>query len=101
MSENAIELKVFVELNGVAREIAGSGEVEVELGEGATYRSVVERLAQLKPNLIGILIDPDGKTFLSSNMFIINGDMSRPAMLMDECPRNGDRLTIISPITGG
>jgi len=94
-------MKVFVELNGVAREIAGSGVIEVELGDGESYQGVVEKLAKLKPGLIGILIDLDGKTFLSSNLFVKNGDMSQPAMLMDESPRDGDRLTIISPITGG
>lgn len=94
-------MKVFVELNGVAREIAGSGIIEVELGADETYQGVVGKLALLKPELVGILIDLDGKTFLSSNMFIKNGDMSQPAMLMDESPHDGDHLTIISPITGG
>ncbi|MGB8251955.1 MAG: hypothetical protein WCF08_01965, partial [Anaerolineaceae bacterium] len=71
-------MKVYVELNGVARELAGSGVLEVELGAGESYQGVVGKLAKLKPELIGILIDPDGKTFLSSNMFIKNGDMSQP-----------------------
>ncbi|MGA9398124.1 MAG: MoaD/ThiS family protein [Anaerolineaceae bacterium] len=94
-------MKVYVELNGMARELAGSDVLEVELGAGESYQGVVEKLAKLKPELIGILIDPDGKTFLSSNMFVKNGDMSQPAMLMDEIPSDGDHLTIISPITGG
>jgi hypothetical protein len=94
-------MKVFIELNGVAREIARAGIIEVELGEDESYQGVVGRLAELKPELIGILINLDGRTFLSSNMFIKNGDMSQPAMLMDECPHDGDHLSIISPITGG
>ncbi len=94
-------MKVVVELNGLARDLAGSAGIELELKVGETYQGVVEALARQKPELIGILIDPDGKTFLSSNMFIINGDMSQPAMLMDEKPSDGDHLMIISPITGG
>ncbi len=94
-------MKVSVELNGVAREIAGAGIIEVTLEPGGSYQGVVGNLARLKPELIGILIDQDGKTFLSSNMFVKNGDMSRPAMLMDEHPSDGDHLMIISPITGG
>ena len=69
--------------------------------DDATYEGVVAGLALLKPELVGILIDRDGRTFLSSNMFIRNGDMAQPAMLMEESPQDGDHLTIISPITGG
>ncbi len=101
MSEKESKMKVYVELNGMPREIAGSGVIEVDIARDATYEGVVARLAQLKPELVGILIDLDGKTFLSSNMFIRNGDMAQPAMLMDEKPVEGDHLTIISPITGG
>jgi molybdopterin converting factor small subunit len=101
MSEKESSMKVFVELNGMPREIAGSGVIEVDVPQGATYEGVVARLAKLKPELVGILIDRDGRTFLSSNMFIRNGDMAQPAMIMSENPMDGDRLTIISPITGG
>ena len=94
-------MKVYVELNGMPREIAGTDLIEVDVPANVTYEGVVARLALLKPELVGILIDQDGKTFLSSNMFIRNGDMAQPAMLMDEQPADGDRLTIISPITGG
>lgn len=94
-------MKVTIELNGMPREIAGGCPLEVELPEGSTYEDVVAQLARLKPDLVGILIDRDGRTFLSSNMFIRNGDMTQPAMLMEEQPKDGDHLTIISPITGG
>jgi len=94
-------MKVLVELNGLARELVGGTNVELTLMDGESYQGVVEALAKEKPELVGVLIDSDRKTFLSSNMFIINGDMSQPAMMMDETPQDGDRLTIISPITGG
>ncbi|MBN2256269.1 MAG: MoaD/ThiS family protein [Anaerolineaceae bacterium] len=94
-------MKVFVELNGMPREIAGCDVIEVVVPTGSTYSGVVAGLAALKPELIGILIDQDGRTFLSSNMFVRDGDMTQPAMLMNEEPRDGEHLTIISPITGG
>lgn len=94
-------MKVFVELNGMPREIAGSEMIELTVPAGATYEGVVAGLAALKPQLVGILIDQDGRTFLSSNMFIRNGDMAQPAMIMNEVPEDGEHLTIISPITGG
>lgn len=95
------KMKVIVELNGMAREVAGMSIIIVELQAGETYKDVVRALAEQKPELIDILIDKDKTSFLSSNMFIKNGDMSQPAMLMDESPKDGDHLTIISPITGG
>jgi molybdopterin converting factor small subunit len=101
MSENKPGLKVTIELNGMPREIVGSGEIEVRVPDGTTYAGVVAGLAALKPQLVGILIDQDGRTFLSSNMFIRDGDMAQPAMLMNEQPKDGEHLTIISPITGG
>jgi hypothetical protein len=94
-------MKVLVELNGMPREIAGSDVIEVGVPAGATYADVVARLAALKPELVGILIDRSGRIFLSSNMFVRNGDMAQPAMLMYKHPRDGEHLTIISPITGG
>lgn len=101
MSEKESKMKVYVELNGMPREIAGCKVIEVDVPKDGTYEGVVARLALLKPELVGILIDRDGRTFLSSNMFIRKGDMAQPAMLMDEHPQDGDYLTIISPITGG
>jgi molybdopterin converting factor small subunit len=94
-------MKVFVELNGLPREITGGKVIEVDVPADATYEGVVAGLAALKPQLVGILIDRDGHTFLSSNMFIRDGDMAQPAMLMNEQPKDGEHLTIISPITGG
>ncbi len=94
-------MKVFVELNGMPREITGGEVIEVQVAAGATYEGVVAGLAALKPQLVGILIDQDGRTFLSSNMFIRDGDIAQPAMLMNETPKDGEHLTIISPITGG
>jgi molybdopterin converting factor small subunit len=94
-------MKVLIELNGMPREIAGGETIEVTVPAGATYAGVVAGLAALKPELVGILIDQDGRTFLSSNMFIRDGDMAQPAMLMEEQPKDGEHLSIISPITGG
>ena len=91
----------MVEFTGLAKQIVGRREIELDLPAGTTYAGVVERLGNLHPGLIGTLIDADGKTFLSSNMFIINGDMALPAMVMDETPQEGDRLVLVSVITGG
>lgn len=94
-------MQIEIEFTGFARTITNHKVIRLELPEGTTYREIVKLLGQEYPALIGILIDRDGETFLSSNMFIVNGDMVAPAMVMDESPKDGDRLVLMSLITGG
>lgn len=94
-------MQVTVEFAGAARAMVGQKTIAVELGETATYRDIVRYLAKTYPSLIGLLIDQDGETFLSSNMFVINGDLTTPAMVLSEHPHAGDHLILMSLITGG
>ena len=94
-------MNLTVELTGAARAVAGVKIIPLELPAGAVYRDIVRILARRCPPLIGLLIDADGETFLSSNLFVINGDLATPAMVMDEHPRDGDHLILLSVITGG
>lgn len=97
--ENKIHL--IIELTGIARDIAGKAELEMILSPQDTYHDVVEKLAELYPNLVNILIASDKKNFLSSNLFVINDEMNDPVFLMEKHPRDGDRLTLLSVMTGG
>ena len=94
-------IKVTIEFTNLAKAIAGTPEVTIQVRPGITFGGLVERLGQMYPDLIGTLIDADGKTFLSSNMFIINNEMSLPIMVMNETPKDGDHLTLVSIPTGG
>jgi pheromone shutdown protein TraB len=98
-SENKIHLTI--ELTGIAKDIAGQKELEMQLSPHETYHNVVEKLATLYPGLVNVLISPDRKTFLSSNLFIINDEMNDPVFFMEENPQDGDRLTLVSVMTGG
>lgn len=91
----------MVELTGIAKDIAGQKEIQLEIALDETYHDVVSRLADLYPNLVNILIAPDKKNFLSSNLFIINDEMTEPVFMMDQHPTDGDRLTLLSVMTGG
>lgn len=92
---------ITVEFTNLARVVAGVAELEMQISPQETYADIVQRLGVLYPDLVGVLIDCDGRTFLSSNMFIINNEMSDPVMVMDEHPRPGDRLTLVAVATGG
>lgn len=92
---------VTVEFTGLSRYIAGASEVQLTLETGSTYRDVIRTLGIRFPGLVGILIADDGETFLSSNMFIIDGDYANPAMVMEDTPQDGERIHLMSVITGG
>ncbi|HMN62731.1 MAG TPA: MoaD/ThiS family protein [Anaerolinea sp.] len=94
-------MTISVEFTGAARAVVGQKTIQVKLDDHTTYRDVVRRLAATYPALIGLLIDTDGETFLSGNMFVINGDLSTPAMVLDEHPHPGDHLILMSLVTGG
>jgi molybdopterin converting factor small subunit len=99
MKDNVITLTI--ELTGIAKDIAGQSEIQMNLASHQTYHDVVENLAELYPNLVNILIAPDKKSFLSSNLFIINDEMNDPVFYMEKNPKDGDRLTLLSVMTGG
>lgn len=92
---------VTVEFTGLSRAITGEAQVTMTLPEGTTYQNVIQRLGEMYPKLIGILIAEDGKTFLSSNLLIIDGDFANPAMVMDDLVKDGEHLHLMSVITGG
>jgi molybdopterin converting factor small subunit len=94
-------MQVVIEFTGAARDIIKRKEITLTLENHTTYQQIIQLLGVQYPGLIGLLIDRDGKTFLSANLFVINGDLTNPAMLMSESPKDGDRLILMSVITGG
>lgn len=94
-------MRVTVVLTGMARDLVKQKEISLELSEQITYGQIVHLLGEKFPRLIGMLIDQDGETLLSGNILIINGDLATPAMVMQESPKDGDRLILMSLVTGG
>ncbi len=102
MEKVAIDTKqITIEFTNLARVQAGAREVEQVFPQGATYADIIEWLAQAYPDLVGIIIQADHRSFTNSTMFIINNEMGLPAMILDELPKDGNRLTIVSVPTGG
>ena len=92
---------ITVEFTGAARAVCGKKVITLDLPERSTYRDAVREIGRRHPELIGLLIDQDGETFLSANMFVIDGDLRTPAMLMDDSPKDGSHLILMSLVTGG
>jgi hypothetical protein len=101
MTRTKKNIKIQIELTGIAKSIAEKGIIDLKIPANSTYHDIVERLASEYPDLVNILIDPDKKKFLSSNLFIINDEMTSPVFEMEKHPKDGDRLTLISVMTGG
>lgn len=94
-------LTITVEFTGLAKSITGVTRSTLKFPEGSTYQDVLRHLGNKFPELVGVLIAADGETFLSSNMFIIEGDYANPAMVMNEPIKDGEHLHLMSVITGG
>ena len=94
-------LTVTIEFTGLSRAITGTPTCTLTIPEDTTYRDIIRCVGELHPELVGVLIAEDGETFLSSNMFVIDGDYANPAMVMDDQVKDGEHLHLMSVITGG
>ena len=92
---------ISIKLTGAIAQVVGEKVVTLELDDNATYAAMIQKLANLFPGLIGMIIDVDGKTMLSSNMFLVNGQDFVMHGMWNQTPNNGDSLLLVSPITGG
>jgi hypothetical protein len=94
-------MNIVVEFTGGGGAMTGTREVTLNLTDSATYRDVVKRLAQMYPGLVGAIIAPDGNSLLSAMFFDRNGEESILPAMMDQSPRDGDRLILMFFIVGG
>jgi len=93
--------RIIVKLTGAVAAQAGTKSTTLTLDVDATYAEVIHTLGQLFPNLIGLIIDTDGRTMLSSNLFLVNSRDYVMVGMWDQSPQDGDTLLLISPVTGG
>lgn len=81
-------MRVRVKLFAAAREIAGQGEVTVELREGRTVGDLIEQLFIQFPGL---------KEIAGSLVFAVNREVSERTVNLHE----GDEVGVIPPVSGG
>ena len=94
-------MNVQMEFTGIPRVVVGLRHVKLDVATDTTFRDIVRLLGVRYPQLIGEVIHADGETLQASNMLNLNGRrMIQPAHL-DECPRDGDRLILMSILAGG
>jgi hypothetical protein len=94
-------VKITIEFTGITKSITQAGSIEFEVPNEFTYRDLIKMLAAKYPAMVGLIIDMDGETFLSSNMFVINGNLEFPAMILDQSLSADEHISLMSVITGG
>ena len=94
-------MKVRIEFSGIAKNLAGKDSMDLPITGETTYREIIKLLASMYPEMINLLISPSGDEFLSSVMFVVDGDLANPVMLIDEKPHDGQCIHLMSVITGG
>ena len=92
---------ITIHLSGAAAALSGTRAIELALENNATYADVIRKMGEIYPALIGLIIDQDGHTMLSSNFFQLSEQEFILHGMWDLIPKDGAVLTLISPITGG
>ncbi len=94
-------MKVQVEFFGLSRLTVGKKGTSLDLPDGATFRDVARTLAKMYPGLVGNVIRPDGESLQHPNIFNVNARRMIRADQMDESPKDGDRIILMSMSAGG
>jgi hypothetical protein len=94
-------LKIQIEFTGYARHLLDKKTLDLQYEVSPTYKQIICELGNSFPELIGLLISQEGDTLMSGNLIILNGNMMTAALDMEGLPQDGDRLILMSLITGG
>ena len=94
-------MEVKVEFAGLSRVITRTQGVSLSIDDGATYRDILQTLADRYPDMVGNVIHPSCKSLQSSNMFNLNGKRMISPNQMNDSPSQGDRIILMSILAGG
>ena len=92
---------ITVEFIGLARILTRQKKLDLQTGQAATYRDIVQTIGMRFPVLIGQVISQTGDELIASNMINLNGEHMIQEEAMGESPRDGDRIIFMSILAGG
>ena len=95
------KVRVQVEFSGISRVLTGNTESTLEIEPGSDIEEVIRNLAKSYPQLVGEIIDKNENRLIPSNLFSINGEKILHEMDIEYQPKNGDRLILLSLLSGG
>jgi hypothetical protein len=95
------EFQVQIEFTGISRMLTGQSEMTINIRQDTPFSEIVKLLGKKFPSMLGQIIDQNGKEFIASNLFSLNGQRIIQESEMDGSPKEGDRLILISLLAGG
>ena len=95
------DFQVLVEFTGISRMLTGQSELSLKVSPETTFADIVSQLGKKFPSLVGQIIDKNGREFIATNLFSLNGQRIIQDTEMDESPAQGDRLILVSLLAGG
>lgn len=94
-------IQIIVEFSSISRILTGCKEMTLDVRRGANISDVVDTLGKAWPQLLGEIIEKDGKSMIPTNVFSINGQKIIHESDMQFEPNDGDRLILLSLLSGG
>jgi molybdopterin converting factor small subunit len=94
-------IQVLVEFSAISRVLTGKSEFSLTLKKGASISDVVSEIGKKFPPLLGQIIEKDGKALIPTNVFSVNGQKIIHETDTDYQPNNGDKLILLSLLSGG
>jgi len=94
-------MHIHVEFLGLSRFAAGVREIALDLEEGTTFRDIVRLLGTRYPAMIGNVVQPDGETLQTPNIFNLDAKQMIQTGQMNDSPSDGDRIILMSISAGG
>ena len=92
---------MFVEFSAISRVLTGQSEFSLILKKGASIADVVAALGMKFPQLLGQIIEKDGKALIPTNVFSVNGQKIIHESDTAFKPNDGDKLILLSLLSGG
>ncbi|HUV14973.1 MAG TPA: MoaD/ThiS family protein [Pelolinea sp.] len=93
--------QVKIEFSSISRVLTGQTELTLDLKAGASIQDVIQTLGVKFPQLLGQIIEKDGKTLIPTNIFSVNGEKIIHESNLKYQPDDGDRLILLSLLSGG
>lgn len=94
-------IQVFIEFSAVSRVLTGQSEFSLNLKKGASIADLIEALGKKFPELLGQIIEKDGKGLIPTNVFSVNGQKIIHENDTEFRPNDGDKLILLSLLSGG